>query len=49
MKKLPKNHPDYQSIVSCHQSFHEINNFNNELMKKIEDQEKKVKLDKLFG
>jgi hypothetical protein len=49
LKKLPKYHPDYNAIQNCHNLFHEINNFNNDLMKKIEDQEKKVKLDKLFG
>lgn len=38
LKKLPKNHPDYNSILGSHNSFHEINNINNELMKKIEDQ-----------
>ena len=46
---MPHYHPDYDSVNTCYNTFHDINNFNNDLMKRIEDQEKKVKLDKLFG
>lgn len=49
IKGLPRNHPDYQAVCACHQRFHEINSSNNDLMKNLEDEEKKIKIDKLFG
>lgn len=35
IKKLPRNHADYESVCACHNLFHNINNFNNDLMKKL--------------
>lgn len=49
VKKLPKSHPDFATASQAMNTFHDINSFNNDLMKNIEEQEKKVKLDSLFG
>lgn len=49
IKKLPSNHKDFKAVTACHEAFHIINTHNNEEMKKLEDEQKKVKLDKYFG
>lgn len=35
MKRLPKQHIDYDAACKCYSTFHEINNFGNDLMKKL--------------
>lgn len=49
LKKLPKIHKDYASFSKALVMFEQINLSNNELMARLEAQEKKVKLDRLFG
>lgn len=36
MKKLPENHRDHETMSKAMNMFHEINNFNNDVMKKQE-------------
>ena len=35
VKKLPPQHPDYAAANTAMETFHEINNSNNELMKSL--------------
>ena len=46
---MPSNHKDFKAVTTCHESFHIINTHNNDEMKRLEDEEKKIKLDKFFG
>lgn len=49
IKKLPKIHKDYKPLCKALDCFEKINLYNNDLMVKLEAQDKKVKLDRLFG
>ena len=49
LKKLPKNHKDYNAFSKALAMFEQINLSNNDLMARLEAQDKKVKLDRLFG
>lgn len=49
LKKLPKTHKDYVPFSKALGLFDQINISNNELMARLEAQDKKVKLDRLFG
>ena len=49
LKKLPPSHKDYPHMNEALKTFHDINNYNNDLMKKLEEEQKKIKLQELFG